>query len=286
MGPVMKFLARPKRLVRRGVLLGSALSAKTPGRADAIWSTPAVGAFLLHESPPSSTTALLDFIDTHRDHFADFSTVEERGSDAKTAPDRLELVLTFDDGLKSNLDIAQSLADRGLSACFYVVTDGIGLSPREADEFFRRRPMAQRSYQVSEPTLDWDDLEQMKDWGHVIGSHCRQHMPLSLMSLPEAEDQVKGSLAVLDKRLGDARHLAWPFGGLQHAPAADVVRWCREVDARAASGVRGLNFTRYGMDEGYLRRDAIDLSWVGSEFLAFFGRHSQVREAGRTKSLR
>jgi peptidoglycan/xylan/chitin deacetylase (PgdA/CDA1 family) len=193
--------------------------------------------------------------------FAEFNPTQNSRSD-------LALALTFDDGFKSNINIGRALADLGLSACFYVPTDVIGLSKCESDAFFGR-PQA-------EGVMSWHDLEELTDMGHVVGSHCRQHIALKSLGREEAEDQVKGSLEVLKSRLGRADHFAWPFGSLNHVRVDEVISWCAQVGATPASGVRGANNPSRFTSEGYLRRDAITLSRINRD-LAVFAFYDAIR---------
>lgn len=175
--------------------------------------------------------------------------------------------LTFDDGFSSNLDAAEALARRGLSACFYVPTGVVGLeSQDEVDSFFGRRQ--------AEGVMTWADLEHLVELGHVVGSHCVHHRPMvDAASNAEAADEIAESVATLRARLGACEHFAWPFGGLRHAPVADVVRWSREIGVIPASGVRGRNTDTSFSRSGYLLRDAVDLRWIGTDFEVFSTRH-------------
>ena len=101
------------------------------------------------------------------------------------------------------------LADHGISACFYVPTDVVGLDQPAVDRFFRRPQV--------EGVMTWDHLGGLVDAGHIVGSHCKQHLPLIDVSHDEGEEQIKGSVEVLRERLGVAEHFAWPFGALAYA---------------------------------------------------------------------
>ncbi|WP_369293454.1 polysaccharide deacetylase family protein [Nocardioides sp.] len=124
--------------------------------------------------------------------------------------------------------------------------------------------------------MTWDDLVDLKQAGHAIGSHCRQHVPLVDFESAQAEDQLKGSVEVLRERLGETRHFAWPFGGLAHAPVQDVVRWSHEVGVVPASGVRGRNVASRFEVSGFLRRDAVEPRWLKTDLCVFAARDSAM----------
>lgn len=260
---------RARAAARRAALLAGQAAYRLSGAVSQSLATPGVGLLLLHDTPPPSADRLERYVRAHRARFTGFDSIDavtRNGAPALTGPARF--ALTFDDGFANNLDMARRLARSGLSACFYVPTDVVGMDKESSDAFFGRAQ--------ADGVLTWADLEEIVRLGHVVGSHSRRHVPLSGLSATEAEDQVKGSLAVLTERLGQGRHYAWPFGTLRHAPAEAVVTWCGEVGAVPASGVRGLNTPRRYQADGYLRRDAADLRWLPTDLEVFTVRAQRV----------
>lgn len=254
---------------RRGLLLAELSAGTVRGAARAAWQAPGSQILLIHNTLGADADRLIAHVREHRDHYVDVD-------DAVPTEDRTppaSLALTFDDGFKSNLEVGRRLAAEGLRACFYVPTSVIGSDRSASDEFFGRRQL--------EGVMTWSDLEELVTLGHEVGSHCRRHVPLTTLSHDEAEDQVRGSLGVLRDRLGSARHFAWPFGARRYAPVREVVRWCEEEGAVAASGVRGLNNAPRWTSEGYLRRDAVDLRWLAQDVSIFRMRATSVRRERR-----
>lgn len=98
-----------------------------------------------------------------------------------------EIVITFDDGHLSNLDIAAPLLiERGLSACFFVTSDFIGQRPgfmshEQLAELARLPGMTIGSHGVSHRFLDDLDEEQAREellvsrtrLETLIGGECR-----------------------------------------------------------------------------------------------------------------
>lgn len=248
----------PRQIARRAAVLGLSVKSRLTGRATTYFDSPGSTILLLHNTLPRDLARLTDYIDRHRARFISFH-------DALPLSDQATgIALSFDDGFASNLTAGKLLAERGLSACFYIPTDVVGL-PKEGSDAFFRRPQ-------DEGVLAWREIEELRDLGHVIGSHARQHVPLTTWTRAQAEDQIKGSIAVLRGKLGEVDHFAWPYGGLQHAPVDDVVRWCREIGVLPASGRRGKNSPSRFADEGYLRRDAADLRWLATDVEALVAR--------------
>lgn len=254
--------ARLRGTARRAALLGLRGRYRATGVSRRAAQQPGVTVLLLHYTPPDQLARLTRFVDANRDLVVGFREAMDLLSQGRA--DRPMVTLSFDDGFRSNLDAARALADRGLDGCFYVPTDVIGADQAETDRFFRRPQ--------PEGVMSWDDVEGLAAAGHEVGSHCRQHVPMSGLTTAEAEDQVKGSVQVLRDRLGSARHFAWPFGGLHHAPVEDVVRWCGEIGVLPASGVRGRNTPALLARRRYLSRDAVDLSWLRTDYDVFVSR--------------
>ncbi len=255
----MKARAALRRSVRRGALVGYHALSTVTGRNRAAARLPGLTVLLLHNTPPADVARLARFIDRHRDQVVGFDDGVRAVADGSL--DRPAVALSFDDGFRSNLDAAAMLTERGVSGVFYVPTDVVGLDKTASDTFFGR-PQA-------EGVVTWADLELLRDTGHEVGSHCRRHVPMSGMARAEAEDQLKGSVEELRSRLGSARHFAWPFGGVRHAPVDDVVTWAADVGVVAASGVRGRNTSARLERAGFLRRDAVEVRWLATDLAAF-----------------
>lgn len=83
-----------------------------------------------------------------------------------TIPDRL-VVLTFDDGPKSQLTFAAPLLkELGFGATFYI-TEGL------------------RFLEDKERYLTWDEVRQLYDMGFEIGNHTKQHKNVATQSREE-----------------------------------------------------------------------------------------------------
>ncbi len=67
------------------------------------------------------------------------------------------------------------------------------------------------------PTMQWDQLRRMRDWGFTIGSHSVSHIDCAA----EPEERVRAELAQsrddLDRELGIREPLfAYPYGSRRH----------------------------------------------------------------------
>jgi peptidoglycan/xylan/chitin deacetylase (PgdA/CDA1 family) len=179
-----------------------------------------------------------------------------------------ELVVTFDDGFRNQLrNAAPRLAEHGIPACFFLITEFISAAPRRAAEICRERLHLPRPI---EP-LSWDDVEELLELGHEIGSHTRTHPNLVELGPAVLEEELSSSRDELQERLGrPIAHFSAPYG--------DRARFSPEVShaARAAgyascsTALRGLNLS--AADVFSLRRDHLEAGRPVTDLRYFLGR--------------
>jgi len=106
--------------------------------------------------------------------------------------DKPPIVLTFDDGHRSNYDVAfPALLEAGVRADFFVNTSTVG----------------QPSY------LEWRQILEMQRTGMAFHSHSHDHVALSRLSIQELEVQLGESKRRLEDRLGcSVDYLSVPYG--------------------------------------------------------------------------
>jgi peptidoglycan/xylan/chitin deacetylase (PgdA/CDA1 family) len=175
-----------------------------------------------------------------------------------------ELVVTFDDGFRNQLaNAAPLLAELGISACFFLVTDLLSASREEADQFCRER----LHLPIPIEPLDWDSAANLLELGHELGSHTQSHRVLTALSREELDAELGGSRDELSRRLTPVRHLSVPYG--------DRTRFSERVADAArdagyescATALRGPN--RAAEDLYALHRDHLDADWPLRD-LAYF----------------
>lgn len=118
------------------------------------------------------------------------------------------VAITFDDSYQNNLPAARVLAEHHLPATFfipaaYVATDHVY-------DWDRDLP-------VRLPNLTWDEVVQMAELGHEIGSHTMTHPNMASLSNTEALKELIDSKKLLENKLGrSVRWFAYPFGNPEH----------------------------------------------------------------------
>lgn len=147
------------------------------------------------------------------------------------APPRRTVVLTFDDGLRSTLDVAlPELSKHGFEASVFVVTGCAGEVPRWMDrneaaiDGQLRRICRKMGYDLESaraatgavlaaPLADWESLGRADRDGLEVLSHSRTHPFLTAVDPLALAAELRGSLDDLRARgFGRTPVLAWPFG--------------------------------------------------------------------------
>jgi peptidoglycan/xylan/chitin deacetylase (PgdA/CDA1 family) len=179
-----------------------------------------------------------------------------------------EVVVTFDDGFRNQFaNAAAVLAERGWSACFFLVTDFIGAtSSADAARLCRERFHLPRPV---EP-MSWAHADALVRQGHEVGSHTRTHPDLTSIPLADVYEELAGARAELERRLGLApEHFSAPYGdsGRFSGAVSDAARTAGY--ASCATAQRGLNS---GLADVYaLRRHHLEASWPLAHVRYFLG---------------
>lgn len=139
-------------------------------------------------------------------------------ADLVTGPDDgYRVALTFDDGFASFAHIAApALRTLGLPATVYVVTDRAG-----ATNGWGRNGGDRGIPEL--PLLDWDALAGLARDGFDLGAHTRSHPRLGRIDPSRLADEIVGSSAAIQARIGYApTTFAYPYGATTPAAVAVV----------------------------------------------------------------
>jgi peptidoglycan/xylan/chitin deacetylase (PgdA/CDA1 family) len=171
--------------------------------------------------------------------FTDWLAYRDHGAPLPPRP----VILTFDDGYRSTLDIAWPLLRaHAFDAMTFLVTGQIGgtnvWDPGE-------RPAALLSAQ---------DVLALRREGMTFGSHTRTHRPLTRLPIAAVEDELRASRHDLEALLGEpVPTIAYPFNNQNRA----IRQAARQAGYTA--GVRGTGrMNRRGTDPLALRRIKVD----------------------------
>ena len=179
----------------------------------------------------------------------------------------------FDDGLKSCVEGALPvLAELGMPAVFYVVTDLIGRTLAAGDALARDV----FGFQGGDTALEfmtWEDCRVLAAAGMTIGSHSRSHARLLGLNRAQALAEMTGSKLAIEQNLGrECRHFCAPYGlpGRHFDLARDPLLAREAGYASFASGVRGA--MTEGSDSFLIKRDHLLANWGEYQLRYFLSR--------------
>ena len=176
----------------------------------------------------------------------------------------INLLITFDDGFKSNRIVAEKvLHPLGIKGIFFVPTDFIGIPDENKQNEFIVKQIFDGDSDNTEISSDmkpltWQDLKYLNDQGHTIGSHTKSHSRLSNL---HAKDDLYGEIVesgnILEEKLGVPITLfAYPFGDI-NSISKNAMDLIKERYTHCFSGVRGKN--SYPFSNYAIKRDAISV---------------------------
>ena len=109
------------------------------------------------------------------------------------------LLITFDDGYRSNYDVAAPLLEKyGFRGCFFVPESFVAESRDAADTAF-----ASSDPLEPEPRMTWAECADLEARGHRLGCHTRSHVRLSdRLSAEQLSDEITMAGRDIGERLG------------------------------------------------------------------------------------
>lgn len=181
---------------------------------------PSLKVVVYHDVVPAAVPAFRDQLSFLIDNYRLISPEAYRAGAFDSADGRPGVLVTFDDGFRSNRIIAESvLAPLGIKAIFFVPGALLALRSKEERLRFIRHRLIRRGTLASLPAgadlMTLDQLRELLREGHTIGAHGWGHLPLvDLKSDEELVAEVNRPGDELSRELGVAIDwFAYPFGG-------------------------------------------------------------------------
>ena len=140
----------------------------------------------------------------------DFARFDElMVSSVKTRRDKPAVLLTFDDGLASNYQVAAPiLEEEGVRGLFFVIPGFSILTGEAALDFYRQRIRERHP----EPAMTPEQVADLAARGHTIGNHTFSHALLSEAPPADYAREILDSAATLESWTGrSVDTFAWPF---------------------------------------------------------------------------
>jgi peptidoglycan/xylan/chitin deacetylase (PgdA/CDA1 family) len=131
-----------------------------------------------------------------------------------------KLLLTFDDGFRSNYEIASSFLDKhGIKAIFFIVSDiSLGGDENKTKELLSKNIImrSENSPLNNICMMGSKELTELLKAGHTIGAHTKTHRRLTeIQKLNELEDEILDSASKLELYLDiKVDDFAYTYGDL------------------------------------------------------------------------
>jgi peptidoglycan/xylan/chitin deacetylase (PgdA/CDA1 family) len=172
-----------------------------------------VRVLFFHETPDADTQRFRDQLSWLRDEFnvIDFPTFARLCDGSTVLQDgRPAVLLTFDDGIASNYEMAAPmLEEHGMRGLFFVVPQFSMRSGADARAFYveriRNRPPGLTAMTPAQ-------MRELADRGHTIGNHTLTHARLSISPEAEYEAEILQSAEIIESWIGrPVEAFSWPL---------------------------------------------------------------------------
>ena len=201
---------------------------------------------------------------------------------AIVAGGKTALVVSFDDGLLSNYEVAAPmLEERGMRGFFFVTT---GLPDAGGSAAFCagheiKLPAGEKRGMV------WDELRDLGARGHVIGCHTASHFR---MRGPVGAERIASEILAAKRRLeaelaASVRHFAW-VGGEPDTYDPDAMEALRECDFEYVFTTQS-DLLRRGGDSLMIHRSILDADMSYAAFRVKLAGLSDLAHAGRRLNI-
>jgi peptidoglycan/xylan/chitin deacetylase (PgdA/CDA1 family) len=138
--------------------------------------------------------------------------LDESGAIVGFAPDRINVLITFDDGFINNYEyVFPILVKHGLKATFFLIVDCLETEATRvvAERYSRAKEEAGTEYR----TMSLSQIQEMMAAGMTFGSHTFSHTDLAQTEWAEGISIASGSAERLGALLGrDVKLFAFPWG--------------------------------------------------------------------------
>ena len=155
------------------------------------------------------------------------------------------LIVTFDDGLKSNKIFANKLeSEFGIKSIFFVPYEFIKMKNKKDIKEFCLEKLKLNKKKYNKLNLTFRDLKHLINKGHIIGSHTLSHPNLKkVINQNKLNDEIKGSKKLLSKSLKtNINTFAFTYGTLKDISKKSLKLSLKSYDL-VFTGIRGENLS-------------------------------------------
>ncbi len=234
---VTPFLRLPKgvkQVGRRSIALAMHLSGlnRLMHRYQVATKSPFIRAVNYHDVPPSMANAFERQLLFFRKRFVPVGyggLIDFHGG--HWPHDKPGIVVCFDDGLKSQAEVAAPLLEKHGFVGWFLIPLAFIDAPREKQgEYAADHRIAwSRAPGDDLGAMSWEDIRRL-DQRHVVGCHTYSHVRLSAdLSAEELDHEIKAAKHCLEQRLGHVLSVFCWVGGEEWSYSASAARTIREA---------------------------------------------------------
>jgi peptidoglycan/xylan/chitin deacetylase (PgdA/CDA1 family) len=167
---------------------------------------PFVRAINYHDTPQKLAANLRKQLEWYTSHFSNCNYSQLRNLLDNGAWDSPKpgLIISFDDGLRSNYEIATPLLEEfGFTGWFMVPAALLETDSTHHEEFAVTNTIIHQGLHANALGLSWDDVRDLERRGHVITCHSMNHRRLSdSLSDEQLHEEIVRSKSLMESRLG------------------------------------------------------------------------------------
>ncbi len=211
---------------------------------------PCVKILIYHDIPPEYEDNFKDHLSTLKKSF-DFITPAQfhKYLDGEFPLERDSLMVTFDDGFVSSYTSTVKILDPlDISALFFIcsgfIDSGVDGNWRAyTSKYICDNNITETEVKDWQSPMSWEQVLQLKENGHMIGGHTRNHLRLSTVKdIKKITSEISDDKIKLEEKLGEKiSTIAYPYGDI-NSISPDALSVIDSIYKFCYSGVRGNNY--------------------------------------------
>ena len=221
-----------------------------------------------HDTPEHESSSLEKQLIFFKKHFSNVnqSDLNLFFANKEWHKDKPGLILSFDDGLRSNFDVAAPLLEKyGFTAWFFIPTDFLDVPISEQFEFANNhsiciRSCVRKSYRDCRLAMTWDEVMQL-DKNHVIGCHTKSHKRMEASTTEtQISQEIVLSKKILEEKLGHQIEIFCWVGGEEQSYSDVGARAIREAKYKYSFMTNCMPI-KTDTNPHQLQRNNVETSW-------------------------
>lgn len=225
-----------KKIIKRmlSLIFGSSTFFKLMRQTYFRFLFPYIQVVTYHDTSIATSSSLKAQLDFFKDEFVNcsLSDLQRLVSDGVWNHNKPGLIITFDDGLRSNFDVALPLLEEyGFSGWFMIPSGFIETDSKKQIEFANKSLIdIDCDSTTNRIALSWDEVREIDLRGHTVTCHSMSHRRLcNELSQQELEFEIKDAKKLLESQLGHTVDLFTWVGGEEWAYGRGAFDLMKEV---------------------------------------------------------